>query len=146
MKPKKTILCVDDNEQALSIRKIMLETRGYRVLAFNNGEQALEAFRRGGVDLVLTDLIMPGVDGSRLIEEIKTSLSADSRGADLRPHQDLRARNAGRCISCLRECTNPRNCWNAFGCCWCASADLNGRSNSVRGRRGTASDRGVKNG
>ncbi len=71
MKPKKTILCVDDNEQALSIRKVMLETRGYRVLAFNNGEQALEAFRRGGVDLVLSDLMMPGLDGSRLIEEVK---------------------------------------------------------------------------
>ena len=71
MKPKKTILCVDDNEQALSIRKILLETRGYRVLACNNGTSALEAFRRGGIDLVITDLIMPGVDGSRLIEEIK---------------------------------------------------------------------------
>ena len=56
MKPKKTILCVDDNEQALSIRKILLETRGYRVIACNSGEMALEAFRRGGVDLVLTDL------------------------------------------------------------------------------------------
>jgi DNA-binding response OmpR family regulator len=71
MKPKKTILCVDDNEQALSIRKILLETRGYRVFACNSGELALEAFRRGGIDLVLTDLLMPGVDGSRLIEEIK---------------------------------------------------------------------------
>ncbi len=71
MKPKKTILCVDDNEQALSIRKIMLETWGYRVLACNSGEMALEAFRRGGVDLVLTDLNMPGVDGPRLVEEIK---------------------------------------------------------------------------
>ncbi|MBZ5617038.1 MAG: response regulator [Acidobacteriia bacterium] len=71
MKPKKTILCVDDNEQALSIRKVLLETRGYRVLACNSGELALEAFRRGGIDLVLTDLLMPGVDGSRLIEEIK---------------------------------------------------------------------------
>ena len=72
MKPKKTILCVDDDEQSLSIRKIMLETRGYRVLACNSGEMALEAFRRGGIDLVLTDLIMPGVDGSRLIEKIKS--------------------------------------------------------------------------
>ncbi len=72
MKPKKTILCVDDNEQALSIRKILLETRGYRVLACNSGEKALEAFRRGGVDLVLTDLMMPGVDGSRLIDEVKS--------------------------------------------------------------------------
>ena len=71
MKPKKTILCVDDNEQALSIRKIMLETRGYRVVACNNGQAALEAFRLGSIDLVLTDLIMPGVDGSRLIEEVK---------------------------------------------------------------------------
>jgi two-component system, OmpR family, response regulator CpxR len=71
MKPKKTILCVDDNEQSLSIRKILLETRGYRVVVCNNGEQALEAFRRGGIDLVLTDLVMPGVDGSRLIEEVK---------------------------------------------------------------------------
>ncbi len=72
MKPKKTILCVDDNEQALSIRKIMLETRGYRVIACNNGETALAAFRRGGIDLVLTDLIMPGIDGSKLIAEIKS--------------------------------------------------------------------------
>ncbi len=72
MKPKKTILCVDNNEQDLSIRKIMLETRGYRVLACSSGEQALETFRRGGVDLVLTGLTMPGVDGSRLIEEIKS--------------------------------------------------------------------------
>ncbi len=71
MKPKKTILCVDDNEQALSIRKILLETRGYRVVACNNGQQALEAFQRGGIDLVVTDLVMPGVDGSRLIQGIK---------------------------------------------------------------------------
>ena len=71
MKPKRTILCVDANEQALSIRKILLETRGYRVLACNSSEQALEVFRRGGVDLVLSDLVMPGADGSRLIDEIK---------------------------------------------------------------------------
>lgn len=71
MKPKRTILCVDDNEQSLSIRKVMLETRGYRVVACTSGEEALERFKRGGVDLVLTDLIMPGLDGGRLIEEIK---------------------------------------------------------------------------
>ena len=73
MKPKKTILCVDDNEQYLSIRKVLLETRGYRVVACTTGTQALEAFRGGGVDLVLTDLVMTGgIDGSQLIEQIKT--------------------------------------------------------------------------
>lgn len=71
MKPKRTILCVDDNEQSLSIRKIMLETRGYRVLAFSDAQQALDRFAQGGVDLVLTDLVMPGVDGSKLIRGIK---------------------------------------------------------------------------
>jgi DNA-binding response OmpR family regulator len=71
MKPKRTILCVDDNEQSLSIRKVMLETRGYRVITCTNGLDALEHFRQGGVDLVLSDLIMPGLDGNTLIEEIK---------------------------------------------------------------------------
>jgi DNA-binding response OmpR family regulator len=72
MKPKRTILCVDDNEQSLSIRKIMLETRGYRVIACSNGEDALRRFHQGGIDLVLTDLIMPGLDGSELIQAVKS--------------------------------------------------------------------------
>jgi two-component system response regulator CpxR len=71
MKPKRTILCVDDNEQSLSVRKVMLETRGYRVIACNNGLEALDQFRNGGVDLVLSDLVMPGLDGHKLIDEIK---------------------------------------------------------------------------
>jgi two-component system, OmpR family, response regulator CpxR len=71
MKPKRTILCVDDNEQSLSIRKVLLETRGYRVIACTKGEDALDIFRKGGIDLVLTDLIMPGYDGTKLIEQIK---------------------------------------------------------------------------
>jgi len=71
MKPKKTILCVDDNEQLLSIRKVILETRGYRVLAASNGADALEIFLRGSVDLVLSDLMMPGLDGAGLIAKLK---------------------------------------------------------------------------
>lgn len=71
MKAKRTILCVDDNEQSLSIRKLMLETRGYRVITAIDGATALEAFEQGGIDLVLTDLIMPGMDGTELIARIK---------------------------------------------------------------------------
>jgi two-component system response regulator CpxR len=72
MKPKRTILCVDGNEQSLSIRKVMLETRGYHVVTCTGGQEALERFKKGGVDLVLTDLTMPGLDGTKLIEEIKS--------------------------------------------------------------------------
>jgi len=71
MRPKRTILCVDHNEQNLSIRKVMLETRGYRVVACNVAQEALEAFQRGGIDLVLTDLMTPGLEGETLIEQIK---------------------------------------------------------------------------
>ena len=73
MKPKRTILCVDDNEQSLSIRKVMLETRGYRVVACHTGREALAAFERGGIDLVLSDLIMPDVDGTELVERVKAT-------------------------------------------------------------------------
>jgi CheY-like chemotaxis protein len=49
----------------------MLETRGYRVVSFTRGEDALERFKQGGIDLVLTDMAMPGLDGPRLIAAIK---------------------------------------------------------------------------
>lgn len=71
MRLKRTILCVDDNEQALSIRKLMLETRGYRVVACTGANQAWDVFRQGGIDLVLTDLLMPGLDGAGLVGKIK---------------------------------------------------------------------------
>lgn len=71
MKPKRTILCVDDNEQSLSYRKIMLETRGYRVASYTRGQEALDRFRQGGIDLVVTDMAMPGLDGPGLIAAIK---------------------------------------------------------------------------
>jgi two-component system response regulator CpxR len=73
MRPKKTILCVDDNEQALSVRKFMLETRGYRVLASLAPEEALESFHHGGIDLVICDLNMPRMDGNELAKRMKES-------------------------------------------------------------------------
>lgn len=72
MKPKRTVLCVDDNESSLSHRKIMLETRGYRVVSCSRGEDALERFKEGGIDLVLTDMTLPGLDGPQLIAAIKS--------------------------------------------------------------------------
>jgi two-component system, OmpR family, response regulator CpxR len=71
MRPKKMILCVDDNEQALSVRKFMLETRGYRVAAHLVPEEAIETLRQGGIDLVLSDLTMPLMDGNELARRMK---------------------------------------------------------------------------
>lgn len=76
MKPKRTILCVDENEQSLSHRKIVLETRGYRVAAFSRGEDAWQRFLEGGIDLVIADMAVPGIDGPQLIARIKQASAA----------------------------------------------------------------------
>lgn len=74
MRPRKTILCVEDNEQVLSVRKFMLETRGYRVVPFTNAQAALEHLEGalpGSIDLLLSDLILPGMDGNELVRRAK---------------------------------------------------------------------------
>ena len=74
MRPRKTILCVEDNEQILSVRKFMLETRGYRVIAATTAQAALEHLEGampGSIDLLLADLILPGMDGNELVRRAK---------------------------------------------------------------------------
>jgi CheY-like chemotaxis protein len=71
MKPKRTILCVDDDERSLSVRKVTLETRGYRVLTSTDPEVALEMVRAGGIDLIIADLMMPKMSGAEFISHAK---------------------------------------------------------------------------
>jgi two-component system response regulator CpxR len=74
LRPKKTILCVDDNEQILSVRTFLLETRGYRVITALNAREALEFVQQalpGSLDLLLCDLIMPQMDGNELVRRAK---------------------------------------------------------------------------
>lgn len=74
MRPRKVILCVDDNEQTLAVRKFLLETRGYRVICAGGAQQALECLEKtepGGVDLLLCDLMMPQMDGTELIRRAR---------------------------------------------------------------------------
>jgi two-component system response regulator CpxR len=74
MRPKKVILCVDDNETALSVRKFLLETRGYRVIAVETSQEAIEILEHtvpGRLDLMIADLLMPGMDGNELVRRAK---------------------------------------------------------------------------
>jgi len=72
MRPKKVILCVDDNEQELSVLKFMLATNGYRVLAAANGQEAIAIFTTAPqIDLVLADTTMPQMSGGQLVERLK---------------------------------------------------------------------------
>jgi two-component system response regulator CpxR len=71
MKPKRTILCVDEDERSLSIRKVMLETRGYRVVVCSEAGRAVELMKTGGIDLVLADLMMLKLGSAKLIDQLK---------------------------------------------------------------------------
>jgi CheY-like chemotaxis protein len=71
MRPKKVILCVDDNEQELSVLSFMLSTNGYRVVSACTGQDAIGIFGQNQVDLVLADFAMPKMNGNQLVDRLK---------------------------------------------------------------------------
>ena len=68
---KELILCVDDEENQLAVRKLVLESKGYEVLTAASGRQALGLLAQHPVDLVLSDHLMPGLTGAELARQIK---------------------------------------------------------------------------
>jgi two-component system cell cycle sensor histidine kinase/response regulator CckA len=73
--PTATVLLVEDEEIVRAVVREVLETAGYTVVAAHNGRLALEvcAERGGGVDLVLSDVVMPEVGGIELAELLRES-------------------------------------------------------------------------
>ena len=71
MNEKELILCVDDEENQLAVRKLVLEQAGYLVLAAGSGQQALDLLASHPIDLVLSDHLMPGLTGTELARQIK---------------------------------------------------------------------------
>jgi CheY-like chemotaxis protein len=67
----KRILCVDDQEAGLEIRKLLLESQGHSVLTANTGSEALEAVRRELPDLVILDYRLADTSGEDIARELK---------------------------------------------------------------------------
>ena len=65
------ILAVEDEPEVLDVIRAMLAASGHTVLSAASGREALELFEREAVDLVVTDLGMPGMTGLTLAEEVK---------------------------------------------------------------------------
>src|SRR5579862_610587 len=68
---KSVILCVDDEAIPLTLRKSVLEKSGFAVIPASSGAEALAIIETQPVDLVLTDLLMPGLSGTDLARQIK---------------------------------------------------------------------------
>ncbi len=68
---QRTLLVVDDKWENRSVLAHLLTPLGFEILEAENGQIALDILRNHGVDLVITDLLMPGVDGYALMEQIR---------------------------------------------------------------------------
>jgi two-component system phosphate regulon response regulator PhoB len=75
---KEKILVVDDEEDILELVRYNLAREGYEVLCAESGEEALEAVSRRDPDLVVLDLMLPGIDGLEVTRRMKAG--EDRRG------------------------------------------------------------------
>ncbi len=68
----KLILIVEDDSAVGESLRLLLKKKGYAILLAPNGKEALHVFRQEAVDLVITDLVMPKMDGIQLLEAVKS--------------------------------------------------------------------------
>jgi len=67
----KSVLIVDDSESIREVVSFTLENEGYNVLIANDGTDALSFLNGNPIDLIITDLHMPQMDGISLIKEVR---------------------------------------------------------------------------
>ena len=72
------ILVVDDDTDILMLEEKVLIREGHEVLAVTSGERALEAIKTKEFDLILLDIMMPGIDGFEVSRQIKNEILGKS--------------------------------------------------------------------
>ncbi|CAG0948346.1 Cyclic di-GMP phosphodiesterase response regulator RpfG [Burkholderiales bacterium] len=66
-----TLLCVDDEANILSALRRLFRPAGYRVLIAGGGDEGLSVLAQETVDLVISDMRMPGMDGAAFLEKVR---------------------------------------------------------------------------
>ncbi len=70
------ILLVDDDESLRRVAEYQLTAAGHRVVAVGSGAEAITALREGTFDLLVTDILMPGMSGLELLDRVRASYPA----------------------------------------------------------------------
>jgi putative two-component system response regulator len=71
MKDKTVILVVDDQPQNIELLEAILSPQGYEIVRAANGEEALEKLSGNKIDLMLLDVMMPGIDGFEVTRRVR---------------------------------------------------------------------------
>jgi CheY-like chemotaxis protein len=85
---QKTILLVEDFDDTRLMTKLWLTRKGYRVVEAENGEEAVQVAQREQPDLIIMDMMMPGVDG---LDATTPIVAVSAYGADQYRHKALDA-------------------------------------------------------
>lgn len=86
------VLAVDDNPSIRKLVSVNLQARGYAVTAADTGEDALRLFTPGDYDLVLLDLILPGLSGLEVCTQIRQQSDVPIIVLSAREDEDLKVR------------------------------------------------------
>ena len=70
---KETILIVDDEEDIIELIKYNLKTEGYSILTAEAGEQAIKIAKQSRPDLIVLDLMLPGMDGLEVTRYLRSN-------------------------------------------------------------------------
>ena len=73
--PKKILLIIDDEEDLTSMLSFRLQNTGFVTITANNGDKGMELAKENKPDLILLDLMMPGVDGFEVSKNLKRDVS-----------------------------------------------------------------------
>ena len=68
---KKRVLVVDDQRKVLRFVEIDLKLRGFEVVTTTSGKEALELIRSAKPDIMLLDIVMPGMDGFEVLRQLR---------------------------------------------------------------------------
>lgn len=91
-----TVLLVDDNPQNLKVLYETLKDKGYRLLIANEGEKALDLAHRHTPEVILLDIMMPGLDGYQVCERLKAGpVTSDCAVVFLSALDDVHAKVRG---------------------------------------------------
>ena len=67
------ILVIDDEKMILDVVRLALTRAGFKVEIAPDGQEGIKKFDDGRFDLVITDILMPGVDGNNVVKHIRNS-------------------------------------------------------------------------